>query len=368
MTISIDENIPLLAEALAPYLPPHLSIQRFHGRTLKHEDLSSCLALLVRSTTRVHAELLMGTPVRFVGTATSGSEHIDTDFLQKSGVEFHDARGCNANSVAEYVLFAMLVWAEKTGQKLEGKTIGIVGYGYIGRCVAELAHKLGMKTLVSDPPFCAAGGAFAPYCTEARFHELLEESDVITNHVPLATIGTFSTARMFDKPALERVRVGGLCIHASRGGIVEEAALLEAIQNKRIHAAVDVWESEPLANADLARHCILATPHIAGYSYAGKIRGSQMLAENLVQFFQESVNTHLEVDWDVFEKAFRLDTLPSVHLETSSEGSLLAALRQSRFLEEDTASLIARLDAPNPEAGFDELRKNYPKRYEILRA
>jgi erythronate-4-phosphate dehydrogenase len=306
--------------------------------------------------------------VRFVGTATSGREHIDVDFLQKSGVEFHDARGCNANSVAEYVVVAMLLWAEKMGQELQGKTLGIVGYGHIGRRVAELAHELGMKTLVSDAPFRASGGMFAPYCTEARFDELLKESDVMTNHVPLETTGAFPTAKMFDKQAFERVRAGGLFIHASRGGIVDEAALLEAMRTKHIHAALDVWEAEPRVNALLAKECLLATPHIAGYSFEGKIRGSAMMAEMLVQFFQDQMNTRLEVDWNVFENAFRTNVLPAVNIAETSQNSILEALRKSRCLEEDTAALLATLDAPDQEARFDGLRKKYSKRFEILRA
>jgi erythronate-4-phosphate dehydrogenase len=324
------------------------------------------LVLLVRSTTRVNAGLLTGTPVRFVGTATSGSEHIDTEFLQKSGVEFRDARGCNAHSVAEYVVVAILLWAEKTGQELRGKTIGIVGYGHVGRCVAELAYKLGMKPLVSDPPFHAAGGTFAEYCHEAPFDELLQESDIITNHVPLEFSGEFPTTMMFDTQVLEMVRADSLFVHASRGGIVEESSLLGAMQSKHIHAAVDVWEAEPSVNATLARLCMLATPHVAGYSFEGKIRGSEMMAEKLVQFFQSRMNTHLHVGKHVFEQAYRTNTHAPVRIEETPQSGLLAALRQSRCLEEDTASLLATLDAPDQEARFDQLRKAYPKRYEIL--
>jgi erythronate-4-phosphate dehydrogenase len=364
MTIFIDENIPLVAESLASGLPATMSLHRFHGRTLRHEDLSECVALLIRSTTRINAELLEGTPVQFVGTATSGTEHVDSAYLLASGRVFCDARGCNANSVAEYVVFAMLHWAETTHQRLQGKTLGIIGYGFIGKRVAELAQMLGLRVLVSDPPFRESNGVLAPYCSERELDNLLREADIITNHVPLTKSGTNATFHLIGKKELDNVRSHALIIHASRGGIIAETALWEAAQQKKLSTVIDVWEAEPRLHTRLAKHSLIATAHTAGYSYEGKINGSEMIAQACCTFFQEQLRISFDADWSVFTNARRQPHLPNI--DYNDHHALYRALQQSRDLEGDTARLLATLDYPDQEAGFDALRKNYPVRREIL--
>ncbi len=368
LSIFIDENIPLIAEALAPFLPSNLRIHRFHGRNLRRNDLhdAHCVALCVRSTTRVNADLLDSTPVRFVGTATSGTEHIDIEYVHNSGREFHHAGGSNAHSVAEYVVFALLHWEKQYATQLQGKTIGIVGYGNIGRRVAELAYKLGLRVVVCDPVLREAGGHIAPYCHELSFNELCSSSDIITNHVPFVQSGAYPTSGLFDRPVLERLLPNGLFIHASRGGIVEERALWEIVQERNIATVLDVWENEPSIHAALVRHSLLATPHIAGYSYEGKVRGSMMIARACVQFLQNTLGASIDADWSVFERAFARPDVPLVGF--SNHAILYAALQQSRALEQDTMRLVATLDSAikTPEASFDELRKHYPVRREIL--
>ncbi|TAE32740.1 MAG: 4-phosphoerythronate dehydrogenase [Candidatus Kapaibacterium sp.] len=369
ISIFIDENIPLLAEALAPSLPSHIRIHRFHGRSICRQDVQNAhgTMLCVRSTTRVNADLLEKTPVRFVGTATSGTEHIDTEYLRASGREFYHAGGSNAHSVAEYVLFALLHWEKQTSEPLQDKTIGILGYGHIGRRVAEMAYKLGLRVAVCDPVLRSAGGEFAPYCREVSFDELCSTSEIITNHVPFVQSGAHPTVGIFDAAALKKLLPNSLFIHASRGGIVQEEALWEMVQERNIATVLDVWEQEPRIHAGLARHSLLATPHIAGYSYDGKIHGSRMIARACGEFLQKSIAPSIDADWSVFERALVHPHLPVLSL--SNHATLYAALQQSRALEQDTTQLRATLNggATTPEAAFDELRKQYPVRREISR-
>lgn len=369
MDILIDENIPFLAEALNENPENLFRVKRFQGRTLASEALEECIALCIRSTTRINAALLQNTPVRFIGTATSGSEHVDTDFLQEQGIFFRDARGCNANSVAEYVVFAMLLWAEQRDlmqkkQALRGKTLGIIGYGHIGRRVAALATKLGMRVLVNDPPFAASGGRFGGEVEEMHVEKILEEADILTNHVPLIHTGTYQTSGLLGKRDFVRMRPLTLVIHASRGGVVAEDALWERLAADDISAAIDVWQNEPLVNKTLAEGCLLATPHIAGYSFEGKVNGSVMIARELERFVKNVLGTQLHVNWNIFENALERDypvitTFEDHHL-------LLQTLRTSRMLEADTSAFLHSLEETEPAVAFDRLRKTYPQRREIL--
>jgi erythronate-4-phosphate dehydrogenase len=289
---------------------------------------------------------------------------VDTAYLEASGREFQDAKGCNANSVAEYVVFSILHWANTYRLDLRNKTLGVVGYGNIGRRVAELGYRLGLRILVSDPPLKEAGGEFALYCRNTSFNELLQESDIITNHVHYLADGGFPTVGLFDEQAFERIRPNTLFIHASRGGIVQEEALWKTVKTKNIVPVVDVWEAEPRIHAGLVQRALLATPHTAGYSYEGKINGSVMMATAYCGFLQRTVEPSIDADWGLFERALANHSLPLLHL--SDHASVYAALRESRRLEEDTENLRNIVDMPDQEAQFDALRKEYPQRREIL--
>ncbi len=360
-TVLIDENIPLLAESITPALGKSLKLVHFSGRNLSQEKLRHCEALFVRSVTRVDEHLLSETPVVFVGTATSGLEHIDTDYLRRQNIHFADAQGCNANSVAEYVLYALFKWADARQMLLVGKTLGIVGYGNIGKLVASYASKLGMKVLVNDPPLKNRRYAFPSYVEYAEFGDLVERSDAITNHVPFKREGQYATVGMFAEREFARMRDGAMFIHTSRRFVAIEAELLPHLRSGRLYAAVDVWEQEPRVNKDLAECCLLATPHIAGYSYEGKIKGALMMAQAFGKFFG------YKPDMSVFDRALaRKPDEPLV--DVSASFGLYELLRDSRRLDEDTDMLLETLSAPEFQhpALFDRLRKNYPLRREML--
>lgn len=363
--IFIDENIPLLAETLQTMLPANAVITRFAGRGLRQEHLRRCTALFVRSITRVDADLLAGTPVRFVGTATSGKEHIDTAWLAQEGIVFADARGCNANSVAEYVLAAIAEWAYMHGlTTLAGKTLGVVGFGHIGKRVAALAQTLGLRVLVNDPPLIAASGAGnVPYphsLFNVELAQLLVEADICTNHIPLEHGGNFPTALLFGEEECAFLQPNSLFIHASRGGIVCESALLRAMHRRGVAAAVDVWEAEPRINPALTEAALFATPHIAGYSFEGKINGSIIMAERYAAF------TGGTPDMAVLHEALQNPHRPVFNLQDI--GQLREHLRSSRRFHEDTENLRAVVRLPESEQvqGFDRLRREYAVRREII--
>jgi erythronate-4-phosphate dehydrogenase len=263
----------------------------------------------------------------------------------------------------------MLLWAEKRGSMqgggaLQGKTLGVVGCGHIGPRVSALAQRLGMRVIAYDPPLVEAGGTLPHSTEDMSLHELISEADCITNHVPLTSSGKHATYGMFDAEALAHLRPQTLFIHASRGGVVVESALLDVLKEKDIWAAVDVWDGEPFASAEIAKRCLLATPHIAGYSYEGKVNGSIMMARELERFIVNIVGKAFTVDWSVFERALEQET--NVRVDYHNHGELLRQLRLSRELERDTAEFLASFDTNHTSQAFDTLRKTYPKRREIL--
>jgi phosphoglycerate dehydrogenase-like enzyme len=187
--ILIDENIPLLAEALQPAIHDAWQIIHYSGRYLPVDRMPHCDALFVRSVTRVDESVLDATSVVFVGTATSGYEHVDTEYLRRRNIYFADAPGCNANSVAEYALYSMLKWAELRSLSLAGLTLGIVGYGHIGRLITLYARAMGMRVVVNDPPLKERRYAFGDNVEYVEFPDLLRCADVVTNHVPFKREG-----------------------------------------------------------------------------------------------------------------------------------------------------------------------------------
>ena len=358
-TILVDENIPLLPGMLEGCG----NLITFSGRGLTKDDILEYNGefLVVRSTTKVNRELLEGTKIKFVGTATSGTDHVDLDYLGKRNIKFADAPGSNANSVAEYVVFSIAKWALENEIDLAEKTIGIIGYGNIGKIVAEYARRMGIEVLVNDPPLLDEMFKFPTYAKYMDLNDICAVSDIITNHVPLTKKGKHPTFHLFSEKQIELINNGALLIHASRGFVVQEEPLLKRLENGDITAAIDVWENEPLVNAELANLTQLATPHVAGYSRDGKLRGTLRMA----RAFEEA--SGLKPDYSILEKEMA-SYHPLPPEEFSDTAKLHDLLKESRKLEEDTRRFRESLQNP-PEIRkeeFDRLRKEYPKRRELL--
>ncbi len=282
MLIVADENIPYWI----PFFGDIGEIRRVNGRTLAPDQVRDADILLVRSVTRVDRQLLEGARVRFVGTATIGTDHIDQAWLQEQGIGFAAAPGCNAVSVAEYVLSVLSLYAEKRGgiEDWSSLTVGIVGgVGNVGGELARMLERLDFTVKLCDPPRQEAEEERAE-----EFVPLAEalECDVVTLHTPLTRTGAHPTNRMIAGSELAALGQDQLLINAGRGGeVIDGEALLARLQQADAPTVVlDVWEHEPRINPDLLDRVWLATPHIAGYSLEGKMQGTEMIYQALCRY------------------------------------------------------------------------------------
>lgn len=279
MKIVFDKNMPYAAEAFATLgdaLPKN-------GRDIAPADVRDAELLFTRSTTMVNAALLDGSAVRFCGSGVIGTDHIDIPYLNSRGIVWRNAPGCNAESVGDYITAALLWLGGKHGFRLEGKTIGVIGVGNVGRCVCRRAKALGMRVLANDPPrqrdpADAEAQGFVP------LERLLAESDIVTCHVPLTREGPDATWHLLDAARLAALRPGAVVINAARGPVTDTAALLRALDKNVRHVVIDCWEGEPGYRPELLRRAELATPHIAGHSYEGKVNGTAMVYRGACAF------------------------------------------------------------------------------------
>lgn len=270
MRIAVDEDIPFAADAFARFG----EVRPMSARDFSAEALRNADALIVRSVTRVNAALLDGTAVHFVGSATSGIDHIDLPYLQQRGIAFADAPGANANAVAEFVAAALLHLRNTQGLQLQGASIGIVGCGHVGRRVARYAAALGLRCVFNDPPLARA--------TCEPLYRPIEEilaCDIVSLHVPLERTGPDPTQHLVNDAFLSAMKTGAFLINTSRGGVADTAALIRALEANRLGGLVlDVFENEPAIDPDLAARCQLATAHIAGHSLDAKIAAVSILS------------------------------------------------------------------------------------------
>ena len=278
MKAVIDQYIPFLAEALQAH---GVEVVALAPEAITHEAVADAEALFVRTRTRVDGALLEGTRVRFVATATIGTDHLDIPYLEQSGIAWASAPGCNAQAVCDYVEECLRLndrlATERplrcpTATLSDRLTLGIVGCGHVGSKVKAMAERRGMRVLVSDPP----KGLHIPLA------QLAAEADVITFHTPLTRAGVFLTYHLCDAEFLVHCRPGTLIINAARGGVVDEEALLHS----GLPCAIDTWEGEPDINRALLQQAWLASYHIAGYSLEGKINASQQVLDAFCRFFQ----------------------------------------------------------------------------------
>lgn len=356
MKIVIDENIPFGEEAFS-----HLGdVTVLPGRQINSESLRDATALIVRSVTPVNTELLAGTDIRFVGTATSGIDHIDQAYLTQRNIGFADAAGSNANSVAEYVLTALITVASRFKVSLEEKLLGIVGVGRIGRLVAKKAQALGMTVILNDPPLARETG-------ETCYQSLDEvlQADFVTLHVPLITEGMDTTIHLIGEKELAHMSPSSVLINTSRGEVVDNLALLKAIEHDELKGTVlDVWEDEPFINWELVNRVTIATPHIAGYSFDGKVNGTIMIYQAVCHYFRVAPT------WQAPSDFSRLPT-PGDTIEVRDEdlyAFVLQLATRHYDLQGDDARIRSLLTRPSSgrSAGFDQLRKGYPIRREFF--
>ncbi|WP_145181637.1 4-phosphoerythronate dehydrogenase PdxB [Pseudomonas sp. URMO17WK12:I11] len=354
MLIVADENIPLLDAFFAGFG----EIRRYPGRGLDAAKVKDADVLLVRSVTQVDRQLLEGSQVRFVGTCTIGTDHLDLDYFAQAGIQWSSAPGCNARGVVDYVLGSLLTLAELDGVELSARTYGVVGAGEVGGRLVRALRGLGWPVLVCDPPRQGAeGGDFVSLAT------ILEQCDVISVHTPLQRDGEDPTWHLLGQAQLGQLRTGAWLINASRGAVVDNTALRELLlERDDVHAVLDVWEGEPQVDLQLADLCTLATPHIAGYSLDGRQRGTAQIYQALCRFLQTPEQVQL---------ADLLPPAPLAQIEfdaSAAPGWAMATLCRAVYdPRRDDADFRRSLsdDVAEQRAAFDRLRKHYPPRREI---
>ena len=267
--VIIDKGIPFLEGVLPPEINAiYLSPEEITAETVREAD-----ALFVRTRTRINEELLRGSKVRFVATATIGFDHIDQDYCRKAGIHWVSCPGCNAQAVCDYVEEA--VSSIKSDES--ALTIGIVGYGHVGKLVAQMANRNGYRVLLSDPPLGVG----------LSLQEIAPQCDVLTFHTPLTHDGEYPTYHLCNADILRLCKPDALIINAARGGVIDEQALLSQLStlNSQLSTAIDCWENEPNLNQELLKRVDLASFHIAGYSIEGKMNASEMCLRAFCEFF-----------------------------------------------------------------------------------
>jgi len=349
MKIVIDDKIPFIKGVLEPYA----EVVYLPGDRFTRSDVVNADALITRTRTKCDELMLKDSSVKFIATATIGYDHIDTGWCEANGITWINAPGCNSGSVHQYMASVLATLSTHFGFRFEEKTLGVVGVGNVGSKVVLLGKALGMKVLMNDPPRAEKEGPaqFVP------LDEILNMSDIITLHVPLNYSGSHQTYHLFNKETIEQLLYRTILINSSRGEVVDNAALKNALKNRKIGAAaLDVWENEPDIDLELLPLLNIATPHIAGYSADGKANGTAISVQALSRFFGLPLT-----DWQPSEVP---NPVQPLRLELDCRGKslqqcLCEAIWHTYTVNDDDGFLRA-----SPST-FEKQRGNYPVRRDL---
>ncbi len=352
MKIVADQSIPVVKSLFDTMGDVHL----VDSRNISQVELVDADILIVRTVTQVNRALLENTAIRFVVSATSGIDHIDTEYLDQQSIGFVHVAGCNARSVAEYVLSSLFVLKDQNGFNLEDKTVGIIGYGHVGSMVSQFLQVLGINCLINDPPLQQKTGE-PGYCGLDE----IAGADIITLHVPLSSAGVYPTAKLISESFLSTLKSDVTLINTSRGGVIDEDALSKFLEiNPDSSIVLDVWENEPVINTSLLDKIDIGTAHIAGYSSDARVIATWSVFCQTCKFFDQSVND---------EMMPVLSERDSITLagDGSDIDSIQMAVLSSYDVRSDDATMRDILDINEGErsAFFSELRINYPIRREF---
>lgn len=341
MKIVADVNVPFLEGVFEPYG----EVVYCDGKDISRECLMDADAMIIRTRTKCNAALLDGTKVSMIATATIGMDHIDMEYCRKNAIEVHNAEGCNAGGVLQYVFSALYGVAARKSIKLDDFTFGIVGVGHVGSLVERMARYLGFKVLLCDPPRAEAEGD-EKFCS---LDYLLANSQIVTMHVPLNE----TTRNMADSSFFAAMPTGAIFINASRGEVVDEDALMEALP-KFGAVIIDTWKNEPYVNEQLMDKVDIATPHIAGYSYQGKLNGTAASVQAVARHFG------IEELYDFYPQEGEEDHSPvPLDLKGKKQGEVAALFQYNYPIFTDDFRF--RMEPCN----FEKMRSNYQYRREI---
>jgi len=351
LNLVADENMPAVEALFGDFA----KITRLPGRQMCAGDLQQADILLVRSITEVNSQLLsQAQQLKFVGTATIGIDHLDTRELERRKISYTNAPGCNADAVVDYTLSGIYKDAQVRGHQIGDLQIAVVGCGQVGSRLLSRLRALGHDPLCCDPPRAEEPGFF-----HTPIDEVVRQADIICLHTPLTKEGADASRHLLNEDRLRALKQGALLLNAGRGAVIDNSALLQvASERPDLVLILDVWEHEPSVDLELAQRCFIATPHIAGHSIDGKLRGTWMLYQQVCQRFE--IEQKIALD----------DILPAprilgVTLAPEAEPHRLLQLVYDQWADDRRfrASLVA--DAMQQRANFDQLRKNYPYRREF---
>lgn len=353
MKIVADNKIPCIVEAMSSLG----DVTLLDGRSINQQQLNECDCLLVRTVTHVDEHLLKDTPVKFVGTATIGIDHIDTEWLKERGIGFANAAGCNAEAASEYVISGLFALSEKLDFDPFSMTAGIVGCGNVGSRLKQKLEALGIDTLMNDPPLEREGHSDQSFDS---LDHIISQCDFISLHVPLTHSGRDATRHLFNADRLASLKSGCLLVNAARGEVVDNAALSEILRKRTdLKVFLDTWEHEPTISKQLLGQVDLATPHIAGYSVEGRLRGTQMVCDAAHAHFDTDPHWHME---DLLGQAGTL------HLQKTTDPLKFwqSLMRQHCNIWRDHEALVngKNLEPANFAQHFDGLRRVYDDRRE----
>ncbi len=345
--IVADENIPFLRGVFEDLA----DISFLPAGSIINKEIKNADCLIIRTRTKCDRELLEGTRVKFIATTTIGYEHIDTEYCRNNGIQWTNAPGCNANSVNQYVAAALSLYSKKKKYHLRGKKIGIIGVGHVGKLVLETSRQLGMVPLLNDPPRERTEG-------KGDFIDLdllLGESDIISLHVPLTMKGEDKTYHFAGEEFLSKAGPSVLFINTARGPVMDTGAIAEAFDRGIIKdAIVDVWENEPFLSLSLLEQTFIGTPHIAGYSFDGKARGTAMAVRSVGRFFGLGLEK-----WSPSALPGKKEKTISLEKDGYPDDLIRKAILSTYKIEEDSDRLKS---SPHE---FEQQRNNYPVRREF---
>jgi len=349
MKIIADKNMPLLAETFGR----HGEVQLLSGREICTADLADAEVLLVRSVTRVNESLLQGTGIRFVGSATIGIDHLDTDYLEANNITWTHAPGCNANAASQYALAMMWLACERLHRDFRSQSVGIIGRGNVGRRLESLLKVLNVPVMSCDPPLQDLGEQQLVCMDEAC------DNSIVSLHVPLTNSGKYPSKNLFDSIRLRSLRAGTLLINTARGGVIEKSGLMSQLRSGHLQAALDVWPDEPFIEPELLQMVSVATPHVAGYSLEGKQAGTEMI----YQVFLQTFALYPASDPASGFETLKLDFPPA----TGTDEALKRAIESSCQVGRDDETLrgLPAFQAGDRRLHIDKLRSAYPERYEF---
>ena len=330
-------------------------LQLVPGREITSAHAQNADALLVRSITEVNQELLKGSSIKFVGSATSGIDHIDLELLNTRGIHFQDAKGCNANAVVDYCFVVLGKLQLIKAERLRSLKIGILGYGAIGSLFAQKLNALGATVLINDPPLEQIQNVNGTNLPEFSSFEEIANCDVISVHTPLTNSGDFPTRDLIDEDFLQRLPENTLLINSCRGGVVNENAVLDVLEKRNdILYVFDVWTNEPNVSTELVSKVHLATPHIAGYSLESKLAAVSSLRDGFVDYFQ------LDSGTNVSNAKLRNGEEQPYQIKNVDQG-----LESSFDIEKLSCKFNNEVTEKNLVAYFDQARKDLLTRREI---